>query len=147
MAKFCSNCGKELNEEQDVCLNCGKVVSRESVEQIEIVKKDNNHNGYKTTTGIIMIVLGFCLICASGSETVYDSPELVYTLPGIFGFIAGIINLNTKKKPNLLIPAAVLMFLGAVINFIGITDVSIFAILSVVSGIFNIIYSRKENNL
>ena len=23
MAKFCSNCGAELNEEQDICLKCG----------------------------------------------------------------------------------------------------------------------------
>ena len=26
MAKFCSNCGKELKEGADVCLNCGKKV-------------------------------------------------------------------------------------------------------------------------
>ena len=36
LAKFCSNCGKELNENQDVCLNCG--VS---------VKKMNNNNNNK----------------------------------------------------------------------------------------------------
>ena len=35
MAKFCSNCGKELQENQDVCLNCGVTV-----------KKDN-HNSNK----------------------------------------------------------------------------------------------------
>ena len=23
MAKFCSNCGAELNEEQEICLKCG----------------------------------------------------------------------------------------------------------------------------
>lgn len=26
MAKFCTNCGKELNENQAVCLNCGTEV-------------------------------------------------------------------------------------------------------------------------
>ena len=28
MAKFCSNCGKELQENQDVCLNCGVSTKR-----------------------------------------------------------------------------------------------------------------------
>lgn len=27
MSKFCRNCGKELNEEQNVCLNCGVAVA------------------------------------------------------------------------------------------------------------------------
>ena len=145
MAKFCSNCGKELNEDQDVCLGCGKVVSKEPVINVQTENKDNNHKSYKTTTGIIMIVLGFCLLCASGTGV--ESAVLVYTLPGFFGLIGGILNLITLKKSSLLIPSAVLFFLGAVINFLGIKDLSIFAILSVVFGIFNIIYSRKENNL
>ena len=29
--KFCPNCGKELNENADVCLNCGKVIKKASV--------------------------------------------------------------------------------------------------------------------
>lgn len=145
MAKFCSNCGKELNEEQDVCLGCGKVVSKQESIQVIEKKKDTNHSTYKTTTGIVMIVLGFCLICASGSETMYDNALLVYTLPGIFGLLGGILNLNTKKNPDLLIPAAVIMFLGAVFNFIGILDISIFTIIAVIFGIFNIKYSKQEN--
>ena len=28
MGKYCSNCGKELNEIQDVCLNCGVIVKK-----------------------------------------------------------------------------------------------------------------------
>ena len=28
MAKFCTNCGKELQENQDVCLNCGMAVNK-----------------------------------------------------------------------------------------------------------------------
>jgi len=27
MAKFCPNCGKELNEGADICLNCGKQIT------------------------------------------------------------------------------------------------------------------------
>lgn len=28
MAKYCANCGKELTDEQDICLNCGVRVKR-----------------------------------------------------------------------------------------------------------------------
>ena len=31
MAKFCTNCGHELNEGADVCLNCGKNVSNKGI--------------------------------------------------------------------------------------------------------------------
>lgn len=30
MARFCSNCGKELNENADICLNCGVAVNNNS---------------------------------------------------------------------------------------------------------------------
>lgn len=140
MDKFCSNCGKELQENQEVCLGCGKILSKD----VEMKKQDKNHDKYKTATGITMIILGICLISASGS-TDYEAPLLVYTLPGICGLIAGILNLNSKKNPNLLMPAAILMFAGAVSNFFGIIDISIFSILAITFGIFNITYSKKEN--
>ena len=28
MAKFCYNCGKELNDNADICLNCGVLVNK-----------------------------------------------------------------------------------------------------------------------
>lgn len=28
MAKFCSNCGKEVTEEQEFCLNCGVMINK-----------------------------------------------------------------------------------------------------------------------
>ena len=28
MAKFCTNCGAELNEEQDICLKCGVRINK-----------------------------------------------------------------------------------------------------------------------
>ena len=31
MAKYCGNCGSELNEKQDVCLKCGNKVKKETV--------------------------------------------------------------------------------------------------------------------
>lgn len=49
MAKYCTNCGKELNENQDVCLNCGVVV-----------KKSNNNPEAKSKLagGLLGIFLG-----------------------------------------------------------------------------------------
>ncbi len=53
MAKFCPNCGAELNEGADVCLKCGKRVT-----------KENNNNGgngqskSKIAAGLLGIFLG-----------------------------------------------------------------------------------------
>lgn len=55
MAKFCSNCGKELNEGADICLNCGKIVN----EKINETKANTNPNAKsKIAAGILGIVLG-----------------------------------------------------------------------------------------
>ena len=52
MAKFCSNCGKELQENQDVCLNCGVVVKRNH-------PSNNNSNAKsKIAAGLLGIFLG-----------------------------------------------------------------------------------------
>jgi len=92
MGKFCSNCGKELNDNQDVCLGCGKVISRSNVKP-----QNTNYVGYKISTGVVMIVLGFCLVCASES-IIYANPVLVYTLPGICGIVSGILSLCSKNN-------------------------------------------------
>lgn len=38
MAKFCPNCGKELEENADLCLNCGKLVKNKSEEKVKAKK-------------------------------------------------------------------------------------------------------------
>ena len=30
VAKFCTNCGKEINENQDICLNCGSFIEKDN---------------------------------------------------------------------------------------------------------------------
>ena len=50
MAKYCSNCGKELNENQDVCLNCGVAVRNTKV-------NDPNQKS-KMAAGLLGIFLG-----------------------------------------------------------------------------------------
>ncbi len=50
MAKFCTNCGSELTEDQDVCLKCGK----------EIKKQPTSNQGGKSkiAAGLLGIFLG-----------------------------------------------------------------------------------------
>ena len=52
MAKFCSNCGKEIKENQDVCLNCGVAIRKNS--------NTNNIPGAKSkiAAGLLGIFLG-----------------------------------------------------------------------------------------
>lgn len=46
MAKFCSNCGKELMEGADVCTNCGKLVGASSAKQSEAKSGKYSQNGH-----------------------------------------------------------------------------------------------------
>ena len=55
MAKFCSNCGAELNEEQDICLKCGVRVKNTNTNN----KVDSNSNAKsKMAAGLLGIFLG-----------------------------------------------------------------------------------------
>ena len=141
MGKFCQNCGKELSENQDICLGCGVLLNKEKVTETVKVKEKGKHSVYKTTTGIIMIVLGACMILGANDD-IYEFPVIVFSIPGLLGIVAGILNLNSKKNPSLLVISGTLLFIGALVNFLGIIDVSIFMILAIVFGIFNIIYSK-----
>lgn len=52
MAKFCSNCGKEIQENQDVCLNCGVTIRKNN-------NINNNPNAKsKIAAGLLGIFLG-----------------------------------------------------------------------------------------
>ena len=77
MAKFCTNCGKELVENAAMCLNCGKLVNENNT--------NNNGNGKKKKKGlpiwaIILIVVG-CVIL----------------IPIIIIIVLGIISYNVIK--------------------------------------------------
>ena len=140
MSKFCSNCGKEISENQDICLGCGVFLNKD---YSPIKKEKGKHNGYRKTTSIIMIVIGACMVLGAGEDIIgYEYPILVYSIPGLIGIISGILTLNSKKRPKLLLISGILLFIGAIVNFIGIIDVSIYMILAIIFGIFNIIYSK-----
>ena len=141
MAKYCQNCGKELNEEQDICLGCGTFINKTTHYK---KKEKNKHVAYKIITGITMIIVGSCMLLGASSDVLYDYPLIVYSIPGLLGLTAGILNVNSRKRPNLLLVSGILMFIGALVNFLGIIDVSLFMILAIIFGIFNIIYSKDK---
>lgn len=131
MAKFCENCGAELKEEQDVCLGCGKALK----------KAKSGHNGYFISTSIIMLVISFCLFCAFGY---YDADQpLVFLVPGLFSTAAAVVCLAGKKYKAAVITSGALYIAGAIVNIIGIEDISIFTILSLVFAGINIGFGCK----
>lgn len=54
MAKYCSNCGKEVKEGADICLNCGKIINEQR--RVEINRDPNAKS--KIVAGILGILLG-----------------------------------------------------------------------------------------
>lgn len=140
--KFCQYCGKELNEEQVVCLGCGR----------EVPKMPNKikHNGYYVSTSIIMIVVSACLLIA-GLNTeymeeyseIYDNLILVFAGPGLLGLTGAILCLVGKKNKVLLIASAVCYIIAAAINFVAIETVSLFAIMACIFAGFNIGFAVK----
>lgn len=57
MAKFCSNCGKKLNENADICLKCGVFIK----ENEENKKVDNKKKNGLPAWAVVLIILG-CLV-------------------------------------------------------------------------------------
>ncbi len=60
MTKFCTNCGKELDENAAICLNCGVVVGNTTNNTINNSTKKEKKKGLPTWA-IVLIVVG-CII-------------------------------------------------------------------------------------
>ncbi|MGM9882044.1 MAG: NINE protein [Bacilli bacterium] len=54
MAKYCQNCGAELNEQQDICLKCGVRIKKDNVNN---TNTDPNAKS-KMAAGLLGIFLG-----------------------------------------------------------------------------------------
>jgi TM2 domain-containing membrane protein YozV len=85
---FCSNCGGELNDSQDICLNCGVYVNR-----VESTKEGKS----RIAAGVLGILLG-----GLGIHKFYMGRAgmgILYIIfcwtfiPSIVGFVEGIIYL------------------------------------------------------
>ena len=134
MEKFCTNCGSELREGQEVCLGCGRVLATK-------MEKKKNHNVYITISSIVMIVLGVALLMN------FQLSAFVYGIPGILGLAGGIVGLCSKKNKNLLFISGILHLVGAGINTVAIMNISIYGILSIIFGIMNIIYGKEKSSI
>lgn len=98
MAKFCSNCGKELNENQNVCLNCGVNVTPN-----ELNKPDKN-----ATVGF---VLGLVSIIA------WIIPLFGYPVT-ICGIVFSAKGFNSTKNKNKAIVGLVLSIVFIILTLI-----------------------------
>ena len=85
MAKFCSNCGAELNEEQDICLKCGVRVKNTNTKN----KVDSNPNAKsKMAAGLLGIFLG--QFGVHNFYLGYTGKAVAQLLLTIFGYILAI---------------------------------------------------------
>ncbi len=75
MAKFCSNCGKELNDNADICLNCGVLVNKDGNKRTTIDNVKAKKKSFPIWA-IVLIVVG-CVILM---------PLIIIILVGIFAF-------------------------------------------------------------
>ena len=158
--KYCSNCGAKM--EGNFCSNCGAKSVQENETQInqEVadyiktkVEGKKNHNGYRLSVGIIMIVLGALVFI--GGLNIEDALEtfgiessqvtMALTLPGLLCITGGILSITSKKNNTLLLASGIAYLVAAVLNIITISDISLLAILCCVFGPINIAFSTKNN--
>lgn len=62
MGKFCSNCGKELNEGVNFCSNCGEAISKETKEVVVSNYESENTNSLAIAgfvTAMVSLFLNF----------------------------------------------------------------------------------------
>lgn len=62
MAKYCTNCGKELNENAELCLNCGVFVKNSTNNNVSTNNEINKKKKGLPTWAIVLIVVGSILL-------------------------------------------------------------------------------------
>ena len=90
MAKFCSNCGAKLNEEQAICLECGVLVNNTN----KINNNVNNNADKSDKSSLAGFILGLVSIAA------WIIPLFGYpvTICGIIFSAKGLKSINRKGK-------------------------------------------------
>ena len=74
MAKFCTNCGKELEDNTAMCLNCGVIVDNKSSNNTGSTKKEKKKG--LPTWAIVLIVIGCSFVI----------PIIVFVAIGVFAY-------------------------------------------------------------
>lgn len=74
MGKFCSNCGKEINENADICLNCGILIKKD----MKVKTKKNVVPGKGLSIASMILGIIATLIVLSSITTVYEISSFSY---------------------------------------------------------------------
>lgn len=74
MAKFCTNCGKELDDNAAMCLNCGVIVDNKPSNNTISTKKEKKKG--LPTWAIVLIVIG----------CVFVIPIIIFIAIGVFAY-------------------------------------------------------------
>lgn len=85
MENFCSNCGKKINENADVCLNCGKLISK-TQKNVKKGTKDNSWKGFCTFIGITLLIIQIIAILFNTQNCRINSYEDTCNLAYVLGF-------------------------------------------------------------
>ena len=101
MAKFCSNCGAKLNEEQAICLECGVLVNNTNIN-----KSDKS--------SLVGFILGLVSIAA------WIIPLFGYpvTICGIIFSAKGLKSINGKDKAIAGLILSIIFLIASFINSI-----------------------------
>lgn len=160
MAKFCGKCGAEITD--DFCTSCGAKASDSKTSSTnngvneyfhEKLMNKKKHNIYRIAAGICMLILGFLIFIAAvmyedlDVSITFDNVTLALLLPGIFTFIGGIFSIVSRKANVLLLVSGISYILAAIINAIGIQNISLLFILCIIFAPINIAYYFQTEKL
>ncbi len=108
MAKFCSNCGAELNDEQEICLKCGVKVKNSNVNNANLNAKSKMAAGllgiFLGAFGIHNFYLGYTGKAVGQLLMTVLSCGILSIVSGIWGLVEGIMilsgSINTDANGN-----------------------------------------------
>ena len=108
MAKFCSNCGAELNDEQEICLKCGVKVKNSNVNNANLNAKSKIAAGllgiFLGAFGIHNFYLGYTGKAVGQLLMTVLSCGILSIVSGIWGLVEGIMilsgSINTDANGN-----------------------------------------------
>ena len=105
MAKYCANCGKELTDEQDICLNCGVRVKKSTTSSDPNAKSKLAAGLFGIFLGVFGVhnfYLGFTGKAVAQLLITVLSCGILSPVSAIWGLIEGIMILagNINKDAN-----------------------------------------------
>lgn len=87
MNKFCSNCGKELKENADVCVNCGKIINNTNNKNNCV--KGNGRTIATMVLGIVAITWAFMSLLSLFEIGSMLDEYTTISVAEVIGFIIG----------------------------------------------------------